>query len=182
MDVTSINFINAFYHYFKMENKKLGTLFLIFSLIFLGFLIYFNGVLYDQSDALNCNPSEECKQVESTISYTHIGFGFFGFMFGLGFYLLFFNKTDERIFKRLEDHKNEKINDEKFNIILKALDPYEQKVLKAIKEQDGITQNTLKLRTDMSKAKLSYVLQDLEKKNLISRKTKGKTLEVWLKV
>jgi len=165
-----------------MENKKLGILFIIFSLIFLGFLIYFNGILYGQAEGLNCNPSEGCQQVEQTISYTNIGFGFFGFMFGLGFYLLFFNKTDEKIFKRLEEHKNEKINNEKFNIILKALDPYEQKVMKAIKEQDGITQSTLRLRTDMSKAKLSYVLQELEKRNLIKRNQKGKTLEIWLRV
>ena len=168
-----------------MENKKLGVLFAIFSIVFLGFLIYFNGLLYSQSDTLNCNVGEECRQVEQSISYTHIGFGFFGFMFALGFYLFFFNKTDqsnENIMKRLEDHKNEKTSEEKFSILLRALGPYEQKVLKAVKEQDGITQSTLRLRTDMSKAKLSYVLQDLEKKNLISRKAKGKTLEVWLKI
>ncbi|MAH03202.1 transcriptional regulator, partial [Candidatus Pacearchaeota archaeon] len=47
---------------------------------------------------------------------------------------------------------------------------------------DGITQNILRLRTDMSKAKLSYVLQELEKRNLIKRVKKGKTLEVFLKI
>ena len=84
--------------------------------------------------------------------------------------------------KKLEDEKNKKIGDEKFDWILKALDDYEKKVLKAVKEQDGITQNTLRLRTNMSKAKLSYVLQELEKRNLIKRIEKGKTLEVWLKI
>ena len=54
--------------------------------------------------------------------------------------------------------------------------------MKAIKEQDGITQNTLRLRVDMSKAKLSYVLQELEKRNLIKRIQKGKTLAIYLKV
>ena len=58
------------------------------------------------------------------------------------------------------------IEKQKFEIILKALDSFEQKVMKAIKEQDGITQNTLRLRVDMSKAKLSYVLQELEKRGL----------------
>ena len=53
---------------------------------------------------------------------------------------------------------------------------------KKIKEQDGITQNTLKLRANMSKAKLSYILQELERRGLVTRVRKGKTLEVHLKV
>lgn len=168
-----------------MENKKLGIIFIVFSLIFMVFLIYFNINMSQRSNDLGCNPSEECKSIEGIINITNIGFGFFGFMVALGFYLLFFNKSDqgnERIMKRLEEEKDKKINEEKFDIILKALDSYEKRVLKAVKEQDGITQNTLRLRTDMSKAKLSYVLQELEKRNLVKRVKKGKTLEVWLKI
>ena len=63
-----------------------------------------------------------------------------------------------------------------------ALDSYEKKVMKAVKEHDGITQNILRLRTDMSKAKLSYVLQELEKRSLIKRIKKGKTLQVFLRI
>jgi len=165
-----------------MENKKLGTLFLIFSVIFLAFLFYFNMEMSVQYNQYGCNPSDECMRIDNFLNLTNIGFGFFGFMFGLGFYLLFFNKTEEKIMSRLEEEKNKKIGDEKFSLISKALDPYEKKVINAVKEQDGITQNTLRLRTDMSKAKLSYVLQELEKRNLVKRVQKGKTLEVWLKV
>ena len=165
-----------------MENKKLGTLFVIFSIIFLIFLFYFNLNMNQESNALGCNPSAECQKVSNFLDFTNLGFGIFGFMFGLGFYLLFFNKTDEKIMKRLEEEKNNKINDERFNIILKALDDYEKKVMKAVKEQGGITQSTLRLRTDMSKAKLSYVLQELEKRNLIKRIPEGKTLKVFLKI
>ena len=64
---------------------------------------------------------------------------------------------------------------------MKGLDSFEKKAMKAVKEQDGITQNTLRIRTDMSKAKLSYVLQDLEERGLIKRVKKGKTLAVFLK-
>ena len=46
-----------------------------------------------------------------------------------------------------------------------ALDPYEKQCLKEVKEQDRITQNTLRLSTDMSKEKLSYDLQELQKRN-----------------
>ncbi len=165
-----------------MEKKKLGILLIILSLIFLFFIFYFNLNFSGKSVELGCNINEGCVEIASSLSVTHIAFGFFGFMLALGFYILFFNKSEEMILERLEDHKKARTDEEKFNIILKALDNYEKKVLKAVKEQDGITQNTLRLRTDMSKAKLSYVLQELEKRNLIKRVPKGKTLQVFLKV
>ena len=68
-----------------MENKKLGVIFIIISLVFLIFLIYFNSNLSARANALGCNVSEGCIEIENTISITHIGFGFFGFMFALGF-------------------------------------------------------------------------------------------------
>lgn len=165
-----------------MENKKLGLLIIILSLIFLVFAYSFNSALSNQSINQGCELNERCKEIESTITLTHLAFGFFGFMFSLGFYILFFNKSEERILNRLEEEKNLKIDGEKFKYILMALDDYEKKILKAIKEQDGITQSTLRLRTDMSKAKLSYVLQELEKRNLIKRIKKGKTLQIFLKI
>ena len=165
-----------------MENKKLGALLIILSLIFLLFVYYFNTNLSTKSDKLGCNVNKNCVEIGNTISVTNVAFGFFGFMFGLGFYVLFFNKTEEAIMRRLEEEKNQKIGNEKFDILLKALDPYEKKVLKAVKEQEGITQSTLRLRTDMSKAKLSYVLQELEKRGIVERTKKGKTLAVYLKV
>lgn len=166
-----------------MDNKKLGILLVAISLVFLGFLVYFSDALENRSEEMGCvADSIDCIQVESNLSVTHFAFGFFGFMLALGIYILFFNKTEERIMKKLDDEKNQKINDEKFKYVLMALDDYERKVLKAVKEQDGITQNTLRLRTDMSKSKLSYVLQELEKRKLIKRVSKGKTLEIWLKI
>ena len=62
-----------------------------------------------------------------------------------------------------------------------ALNEYEQKVIKAVREQDGITQATLRIRTDLSKTKLSFILADLEKKGLISKQIKGNTNQIFLK-
>ncbi len=168
-----------------MENKKLGILIIVFSLVFGIILFFYAKNLYSSTMEIGCtalNYSNKCNTMESVMSLVHIGFFFFGFMFGLGFYFLFFDRTEKAIFQRLDKEKELKINEMKFDILLKALDPFEQNVLKAVKEQDGITQNTLRLRTNMSKAKLSYVLQELERRGIIKRIEKGKTLSVHLKV
>ena len=165
-----------------MENKKLGVLLVIISLVFGFFMIYYNLNTNKKSTTLGCNLPEGCEDIKEVLSITNIGFGFFGFMLALGFYLLFFNKTEERILKRLEEQKNAQIEEERFSIILKALDEYEKRIMQLIREQEGITQNTLRLRANMSKAKLSYVLQELEKRGLVKRIPKGKTLEIHLRV
>jgi len=165
-----------------MENKKLGILLVIISLIFGFFLIYYNLDMTGKSVELGCNVVEGCQEIKQVLSMAHIGFGFFGFMLALGFYLLFFNNADKIIMDRLEYEKDRIVEKERFSIILRALDEYEKRVMQIVREQDGITQNTLKLRANMSKAKLSYILQELERRGLIKRIRKGKTLEVHLKV
>ena len=165
-----------------MENKKLGILLIIISLIVGGVFIYFTTNLSKQSQELGCFDKKGCLVIERGLSISHIAIGIFSFILALGFYLLFFNKTEKAIMEKLEKEKDEKIDNAKFEMLFKALDSYEQKVIRAIKEQDGITQNTLRLRVNMSKAKLSYVLQELEKRELIKRIKKGKTLAIHLKI
>jgi len=100
----------------------------------------------------------------------------------LGAYLLFFEKSQNEIMSTLKKQKQVQTAEEKFSILLKGLSEDERKVINAIKEQDGITQQTLRLRTDMHKSKLSIVLDGLEKKGLIKRVDKGKTKQVFLKI
>ncbi len=165
-----------------MENKKLGILLIILAFLVGGLLLFYNSQLTEKSQEAGCFTNPDCLPIERNLSITHFAVGIFSFILALGFYLLFFNKTEKIILDKLNEEKNNKIKEEKFDIILSALDNYEKQVMKAVKEQDGITQNTLMLRTNMSKAKLSYVLQELEKRNLIKRLPEGKTLKVFLKI
>jgi uncharacterized membrane protein len=165
-----------------MENKKLGILLLAIGFLVGGLFIYFSINLSEKSQELGCFNAPDCLVVERGLSVSHIAIGIFSFILALGFYLLFFNKTEKRIIERLEKDNKEKIEKEKLEYAFKMLNPFEAEVLRKIREQDGITQNTLRLRANMSKAKLSYVLQDLEKRGLIKRVQKGKTLEIWLKI
>ena len=116
------------------------------------------------------------------MTLANLGFGFFGFIFALSIYLLFFTKGDEAIVNRLEKDSEKKLSEEKFNLIIMGLDNFEKQVVKKVREQDGITQNTLKLRVDMSKAKLSQVLGSLENKGFIKREPYKKTMIVNLKI
>ncbi len=161
-----------------MENKRLGIILIIIGLAVGSLFVYYSIKLGIQSKELGCFPSENCIGIEKGLSVSHVAIGIFSFIFALGFYLLFFNKTEDRLIKRLGEERE----NEKFEFAMKLLNPFEAQILKKIKEQDGITQNTLKLKVDMSKAKLSYVLQDLEKRGLIKRVQKGKTLQIFSKI
>ena len=163
-----------------MENKKLGFVILSISVVASIVAFGFMGVLGRQTSALQCYPTTECQRVESLMGLSHIAVGLISFIGALGVYLLFFSTSEEAILKRLEEDKHMKIEQGKFELILKAMDDSEKRVLKAIKEQEGITQSTLKYRTDLSKAKVSQILTDFEKKHLIKRETKGKTYAVYL--
>ena len=163
-----------------MENKKLGFVILSISVLASILSLGFMGVLGRQTTALQCYPTNECQRVQSLIGLSHVAVGLISFIGALGVYLLFFSTSEEAILKRLEEEKNIKVEQNKFELIMKAMDENEQKVLKAIKEQDGITQSTLKFRTDLSKAKVSQILTDFEKKNLVKRELKGKTYALHL--
>ena len=90
-------------------------------------------------------------------------------------------KTLSNLISLLTDANKKELKEDKFELLLSALDEDEKKVIKAIKEQDGITQATLRIRTDLSKTKLSFILADLEKKDLIRKVVQGKTNQVFLK-
>src|SRR3989344_5386916 len=165
----------------SMNNKKIGIVLLVLTFTIGFILITLMNNLRGEATALGCFDNKDCIRIESTLNVTHVAFGVMGALFALALYMMFFSSGEEAIFRKLEEDKQNDIRKEKFDIIMSVLDPYEKKVIAAIKDQDGITQNTLRLKTDISKAKLSYVLQELEKRNLIKRVEKGKTLAVYLK-
>ena len=163
-----------------MENKKLGGVILGISLVATVLAFSFMSTLGRQTTALQCYPTAECQRVESLVSLSHIAVGLISFIGALGIYLLFFSTSEEAILKRLEEEKNSRIEMDRFGLMLKAMDDNEKKVIQAIKEQEGITQSTLRFRADLSKAKISQILTDFEKKNLVKRELKGKTYAVYL--
>jgi len=171
-----------------MDNKKLGIILLVAAVLIAG-VIY---AVKLQEDKLLENVVEQqgsCYLEDGTCLYEErdftlyiVGWVFSAALGALSLYLLLFERSQKEIISTLEKQKHIQVGDEKFDILLKGLDEEEKKIMKAVKEQDGIEQHTLSLRTDIHKSKLSIVLDGLEKKGLIARKEKGKTKEVFLKI
>ena len=70
--------------------------------------------------------------------------------------------------------------DSEFNIIKKALSEDERKILDEIKKAGDITQDSLRFRLNWSKAKISTILTNLDKKGLVQKERVGKTYKVYL--
>jgi len=186
-------FLNEINLILRMDNKKLGIILIVVSLIFLVLLgvIRYNIVkAYDKEIDRYLELGQDCSPDPNTcphelrsqaqIPILIAGALLFG-VIALGLYLILFEKSQREIISTLEKQKQVQNKEEKFDILLKGLNEEEKKVIKAVKEQDGITQQTLRFRTDLHKSKLSIILDGLEKKNLIARKDKGKTKEVFIK-
>lgn len=70
--------------------------------------------------------------------------------------------------------------DEEYKIVRKALSEDEKAILDEIKKAGEITQDSLRFRLDWSKAKVSTILTNLDKRGLIQRERIGKTYKVYL--
>lgn len=128
----------------------------------------------------NCFINGECTHQQSNLPI-YIGLVAVILNIVLGIYIIILNKSEHEVKNYIDTEKKQKNKEERFEILLKALDEDEKKILKAVKEQDGISQSTLRIRTDMSKAKLSVVLSNMEKKNLVKKVQKGKFNKIFLK-
>ena len=177
-----------------MNNKKLGFLIIFISIILIIILSIFKIQLNQLTESLMALSggtcfleSGKCIHEQNNLPFI-IGTALVVFTLGLGIYLILFSKTTKSfetahkdILKGIKSTKNKELKEEKFKILLTGLDEEEKKVIMAVKEQDGISQSTLKYRTDLSKTKLSMVLKELEEKNLITKVKKGKINNIFLK-
>lgn len=129
--------------------------------------------LYDEST---------CPQVEESIQVPNIlGIAVLILALVVASYLFYSDKVQQKILRELRESDEKNQREENLDLILSVLREDEKKVLLAIKEQPGITQNTLRLRTDFSKAKLSNILKELEVRTLIKKEAEKKTNKLYLK-
>ncbi|MEX2017187.1 MAG: MarR family transcriptional regulator [Candidatus Pacearchaeota archaeon] len=150
------------------NNKRLGVILIVLSLIIGGIFIYYISNLTQKSQELGCFNGQECFAVEKGLSISHIAIGIFSFILALGFYLLFFNK--ERIIEQ-KDYDISKLNSE------------EKRVFRFIMEnkEKGVYQSSIVEKFNFPKSKVSRILDRLEAHHLIERKRRGMTNVIVLK-
>lgn len=164
-----------------METKKVGAIIIILTLILGGFIFYLVGLLEGASVQEGCVEDRQCREIQESISYSHLGIGILSAVFALGVYLLVFSKGEMEVLRRVEETRREKDREELFSLILQFLEPAERQVLSVVRKEPGITQSTLAMRADLSRAKTSQILQELEARDVVERRPKGKTYEIHLK-
>tara|TARA_B100001971_G_C18029198_1_gene451628 strand:+ start:183 stop:662 length:480 start_codon:yes stop_codon:yes gene_type:complete len=157
-----------------MDNKRLGLLILGIGLIFAVIILAFSKEPHNEDFC--------AASVDPARLISHIAIGAVFSTISLGLYLLFFSKSEKEIMRLISKQKNKELIDNKFEILLKGLNPDEKKVMSAIKGQDGISQHTLRLRTDIHKSKLSLVVSALEQKELIKKERKGKINYLFMRI
>jgi len=187
-----------------MNQKQLGTIMFIFSiLIGVLFSLHYWQNQKDIAEFMRLSNgtcfNEQGECLHAKLDYVGIaGFALSLLLFSLSMYLLFFDKTERlleqqqkdlhehhkeatTILKKAEELKQTDHKKEKFNAFLEAFDEKKRIILRAIDDQEGIQQSTLRYRTGLSKTDLSLLLKELEEKNIISRHDSGKTKKVYLR-
>ena len=163
-----------------MDNKRLGVIIIAVSILLSLLLLAVNSQISQLTkDSCTC---QVCVDAHKPSYIVYGGIALVSVLLSLGAYLLFFEKSQQAIIDKLNGNSAKLLNDEKFNYILLGVTDDEKKVLSVIREQDGISQHTLGLRTDMHKSKLSIVVGMLEQKGLIKKEKTGKTNHLFFKV
>jgi hypothetical protein len=172
-----------------MRNRYVGIIVVGISLL-IGFLVWlFNKSL---SDIVNdsCSHGPTCPMWGSIRFETNVGLGLMVFVVLVGLYLIFFAKDDPQIVKEVhhevkivkEQVKSKKLDKAHFQKILSGLDPEARIVLKKVIESNGsVFQSQLVEDLDLTKVKITRILDRLEGKGLIERKRRGMTNVVILK-
>lgn len=172
-----------------MKNKHVGMLIVGISLL-VGFLVWlFNKALSDIVSE-NCSHGPTCPMWGSINFQTNVGIGVMIFMILLGLYLIFLAKDDTQVIKEVhretrivkEQIKPKKIDRQNYAKILESLDDDGKKIFGLILDSQGsIFQSELVSKTNLSKVKITRILDRLEGKDLIERKRRGMTNVIILK-
>jgi len=176
-----------------MNQKQIGIIIIIVGIL-LGTFVYTSKVKEDSYIKLFVDANGSCFLEDGTCLHNRVLTRFIlggilsAALIILGTYLVFFDKTQKvlaehqiKVSSALKEAKEQEKEKDEFQAFLAGFNQDEKNILKAIKEQDGIKQSTLRYRTGISKSTLSLLLKSLEEKEIISRKPSGKTNEVFLR-
>ena len=174
-----------------MNKKQIGSVLIIVGIL-LGLFVYLSKIREDKNiEAIislqggSCYlPDGTCLHEDRDYTLYFIGGILSASLIILGGYLFFFDKTEKLIQKQasiLNDEIKESKKSNEFSAFLSGFSSDEQNLIKAVKEQEGIKQSTLRFKLGVSKTGLSLLLKSLEERDIITKKVSGKTNEIYLR-
>ena len=163
-----------------MQNKFVGFLLIGLSLL-LGFIVIsFNKSINDiaKSSCSDIIQGISCPIVESINFQTKMSLGIMTFLILFGLYLIFFGKE-----ATTNSFQPRKITKGEYKDIINKLNDEEKTIFeKIIESQGSIFQSELVDKTQLTKVKITRILDKLEGKGLIERKRRGMTNNIILKI
>ncbi|UCD02652.1 MAG: MarR family transcriptional regulator [Candidatus Aenigmatarchaeota archaeon] len=163
-----------------MRNRNVGFLIVAISAL-IGFIIYsFNRALTEIVSA-SCSHGESCPMWGTLNFQTNVSMAAMIFVAFIGVYLIVFGE-EKPVSQSRSSGTVVKPKKKDYSQILADLDEEGRKVLNAIIDEDGtIFQSQLVEKTELSKVKMTRILDRLEGKGLVERKRRGMTNVVILK-
>jgi len=167
-----------------MKNRIVGILIIGIALL-MGFVIFsFNRVLTEIVNT-SCSHGPSCPMWGTIDFETNVSIGLMIFVIVIGLYLIFFGE-DEKIITKIKTVKQraepKKITKEDYQKIMMTLNSDEKRVFEKIAESNGtIFQSELVNKTNLTKVKITRILDKLESQGLIERRRYGMSNVVILK-
>ena len=120
-------------------------------------------------------PSHAMQMGDHMMNFTN---KYSGFLNVIGLLIAVFVGFIVSLKVKLSQKKEEHLDE--LSIIQKALSNDEKKVIEEIKKAGEITQDSLRFRLNWSKAKISAIVNNLDRMNLVQRERQGKTYNILL--
>lgn len=176
-----------------MKQRAVGLLIILLALLLFGYVSYERAQFEAFIDTY-VESSGSCYLEDGTCLHDELdrrpykyGYAISIALLLFGIYLAFIDRTAERLLlhqesvaKELAAAKRLRDRDEAFAAYLEGFPDEERRVLSAVRAQDGIKQNTLRIKTGMSKTGLSLLLKELEARGHVRRERDGKTNRIYL--
>ena len=139
------------------ENERLMASVILIFIVYFGLDSLLSLVLSDESTSL----------VRGRLTFSFVA----GMASGILFYLYS---------KRSSAPTDKQDMDRNIQILKHALNDDEMRIIDMVKDTPGLTQDSLRFRTDFSKSKVSALILNLEKKGIVQREKSGKTYKIFL--
>lgn len=159
-----------------MENKYVGLMVIGVALVFFLVVMSFNNALEEIVNT-NCDHGLTCPMYTTLSTQKIISYSLIGLLVLIGLMVTFFIKE-----KKLPPDTKKVLTEEEKKHKLQHLDEEEKKVMELlINNQGSMYQSDVMKETQLSKVKITRILDKLEGKMLLERKRRGMTNIVILK-